>query len=729
MKRKKRYTIGFINSSIHYPWAEYQLSGFLDAAEKQDVNLCVFPGGRLNSPFPGEKQLNYIYEALEFDKLDGIVIWGSGFLDDFSTPDEILKFVKSFQPLPVIMMEQSVPGYPLITMDSYSPLKEVITHLIKVHKVERIGFIRGPVDHVAEKARLKAYLDAMEENHLPVEEHWIVPAYVTGADEEQEIARMGEWFQRCGGELQAIASFNDQRLFFLLDALDRLGMKFPEDLLSCGYDDILRSRYYKPGITTVRAPFTQMARKAVELIVRLLEGKDIPVKTEFTGSVQIRESCGCVNRILPKKLVYESWEELLRFEKRAQKQMLINSISASLPTLPDYRENRKQLIPAFQRFFRELSIHKCCLYLFDHGVSEGEPTPPLRVYFDIESEKRDLRFEKYIEPGDFLAAVMDCFPGRESLVFMPLASKQVQFGIMVLGLEGFDGSAFRSLQVFLSVYFREFRLLEKIKRQSDSLKSTNQTLQISLDELKNTRHLLVLSEKIAALSYLTSGIAQKISAPLSEGLAAAASLRKQFLLIDKNPARKGSGEDLAEIAQNTFIRIERCLNQAADLINQFKTVSTSRKAEQERTFSLYGFFQETAEYCLARWKDKVDIGFSCPQDLFLTSLPGTLSQVVIRLVDNSVIHAGNRTAKCRIFLKAETVGKGVSLMIDDNGPGIPAHVIDRIFDPFFTTREGENSSGLGLYIVYNLVAQSLKGNIKCVNLPGQGVRFTITIPD
>ena len=55
-------------------------------------------------------------------------------------------------------------------------------------------------------------------------------------------------------------------------------------------------------------------------------------------------------------------------------------------------------------------------------------------------------------------------------------------------------------------------------------------------------------------------------------------------------------------------------------------------------------------------------------------------------------------------------------------------MIDRIFDPFFTTKGGHNRPGLGLYVVYNLVTQSLKGRIIASNLPVKGVQFEITLP-
>jgi len=64
----------------------------------------------------------------------------------------------------------------------------------------------------------------------------------------------------------------------------------------------------------------------------------------------------------------------------------------------------------------------------------------------------------------------------------------------------------------------------------------------------------------------------------------------------------------------------------------------------------------------------------------------------------------------------------------DNGCGMEEAVRLRIFEPFFTTRRGKGGSGLGMHIVYNLVAQSLRGSIECVSAPGQGALFRIVMP-
>ena len=68
-------------------------------------------------------------------------------------------------------------------------------------------------------------------------------------------------------------------------------------------------------------------------------------------------------------------------------------------------------------------------------------------------------------------------------------------------------------------------------------------------------------------------------------------------------------------------------------------------------------------------------------------------------------------------------------MYKDTGHGIPQENLDKIFNPFFTTKTGKGEKGLGLYIVYNLVMERLKGTIQCNSSLDDGATFIITFPN
>jgi signal transduction histidine kinase len=69
----------------------------------------------------------------------------------------------------------------------------------------------------------------------------------------------------------------------------------------------------------------------------------------------------------------------------------------------------------------------------------------------------------------------------------------------------------------------------------------------------------------------------------------------------------------------------------------------------------------------------------------------------------------------------------VDLSIADNGPGIPAELQPRIFDPFFTTKAIGHGSGLGLFIVFEIIEEH-GGCIGVANRPQGGAEFRIRLP-
>ena len=81
-----------------------------------------------------------------------------------------------------------------------------------------------------------------------------------------------------------------------------------------------------------------------------------------------------------------------------------------------------------------------------------------------------------------------------------------------------------------------------------------------------------------------------------------------------------------------------------------------------------------------------------------------------------------------VTIRATHDGEHVRIEYTDNGVGMEAAAASRAFDPFFTTRLGQGGSGLGLYIVHNLVTGALGGSIDLHTAPGEGVHFTLLLP-
>ncbi len=116
-------------------------------------------------------------------------------------------------------------------------------------------------------------------------------------------------------------------------------------------------------------------------------------------------------------------------------------------------------------------------------------------------------------------------------------------------------------------------------------------------------------------------------------------------------------------------------------------------------------------------------------------LPGTipevmgghnrLQQVLVNLFSNSI--DAKKPGRKPILTLTGTVNDGrVILVLEDNGSGFEAGVIDQIFDPFFTTKDVNKGLGLGLSISYNII-KDFGGSISATNKPEGGARFVIEL--
>ena len=109
-----------------------------------------------------------------------------------------------------------------------------------------------------------------------------------------------------------------------------------------------------------------------------------------------------------------------------------------------------------------------------------------------------------------------------------------------------------------------------------------------------------------------------------------------------------------------------------------------------------------------------------------------IGQVVNNLLDNARSFSPPE-GTVRIRLRRDEAD--VEITIDDEGPGIPSHALERIFERFYTDRPdhgfGQNS-GLGLSISRQIV-EAHRGSIKAVNrgpdgAPRRGARFVVRLP-
>ena len=253
------------------------------------------------------------------------------------------------------------------------------------------------------------------------------------------------------------------------------------------------------------------------------------------------------------------------------------------------------------------------------------------------------------------------------------------------------------------------------------------------DDLKRAMGQLVQTEKLASLGNLVAGVAHELNTPLGNMLTVATTLHQCVLEFDASVASGGLRRSVLADFVNRSLEatrlLERSAERASELISHFKQVAVDQTSVRRRKFDLAKVVEETL-FTLRPTLGKMthQLVTDIAPGIVMDSYPGPLEQVLINFVTNSLVHGFEGRSHGTMHIQAYQAGDRLILVYRDDGAGMAAAAVSHAFDPFFTTRLGKGGSGLGLYIVYNMVTAVLGGRIELRSQPQAGVEFVISLP-
>jgi signal transduction histidine kinase len=249
-----------------------------------------------------------------------------------------------------------------------------------------------------------------------------------------------------------------------------------------------------------------------------------------------------------------------------------------------------------------------------------------------------------------------------------------------------------------------------------------------------TQRYLIETKRLAALGSLVAGVAHEISSPIGTSLTVASTLAHRSAdftdQIASGQVRRALLVEFADGCRDAAEQLVANLQRAGGLIQSFKQVAVDRSSDDRRAFDLKLATEQVIASVRSRLvKSQSSLAIEMPSDITLESYPGAYRQVLTSLIFNAVAHGFIERPGGQMLVKARRLGiDQVEITFADDGRGIPEEVQRHVFDPFFTTSRAQGSTGLGLYIVHNLVTQQLGGRITLVSAPGEGTSICMTLP-
>ncbi len=294
-----RRTIGYLTTFNDSDASQPQWAGVVDCAQKHDVNLICFLGNNLYSPTGFDAQANILYDLVSAQNVDALVSWTSS-IGNYATTDAIQNWHARYAPLPVVTIGKAVDGIPSVMMDSYGGMRDAIVHLIEVHRLQRLVFIRGPESHHHAQERFRAYKETLQDYQIPFDENLVTPPlpWDSASGHEAMDVLLKDKCLRPLIDFQAVVAASDRLLLGALDCLSLRGVRVPEHIAAVGFNNGSKAKSHFPPITTVAVQFYQIGYQAVESACALLEGQAVAEHVVTPSRLIIRESCGCQNPLI-----------------------------------------------------------------------------------------------------------------------------------------------------------------------------------------------------------------------------------------------------------------------------------------------------------------------------------------------------------------------------------------------------------------------------------------------
>ncbi len=253
---------------------------------------------------------------------------------------------------------------------------------------------------------------------------------------------------------------------------------------------------------------------------------------------------------------------------------------------------------------------------------------------------------------------------------------------------------------------------------------------LDISQKKETEHKnkKLEEQKSKMLSRLVSGIAHEINTPVGTNITAISLMEGEIEKVSKQFQSNS-------ITKSIFMEFIACINDILNILNtnehrtsllvkRFKDVSIDQLGLTQSKFDLFYILNNHLstnpfKNCQISLK-KTD------QTCIINSYQKAFILIIDNLIDNSIKYKNAETSNINIILNHHT--DHITLVYSDDGPGVEKSLQEHIFDPFYTSCPGDaNSTGLGLFVVYNLCKQLLNADIQLLPQPGFNIKLKIPL--
>jgi DNA-binding LacI/PurR family transcriptional regulator len=216
---------------------------------------------------------------------DGMIIFAD------CASDNDLKYYY-FNRYPVVLVCRTAPSeihIPSVGIENLQSTKAIIRHLIEVHQRRKIVFLRGMPTHEDSVTREIGYKSVLAENNIPFNPNLVYPG---NFDRDCAYASIKKILRK-KVDFDAVFACDDEAAIGAMAALAHEGIDVPGQVSVIGFDDQTIAPFLNPPLTTIHAPFADVGKKAVEVLIKQINHQAVDRLTVIPSELVIRHSCGC----------------------------------------------------------------------------------------------------------------------------------------------------------------------------------------------------------------------------------------------------------------------------------------------------------------------------------------------------------------------------------------------------------------------------------------------------
>ena len=229
------------------------LSGIETTASAAGMSVLI-----ADTNLPGNRA-DFVRRYQTTARTDGLIVM------DGSISEELLETQNPAQSVPPVVFAcewATTEHLPSVRTDNRGGARMAVEHLVKQgHR--KIGYIAGPLTNVLTAEREAGMMDALNAASLVIPQSWMFEGDFT----VESGARAADEFMALRERPTGVFCASDQMAIGFISALNRKGVRTPQDVSVVGFDDIDIAPHFIPALTTIRQPTELIGSTAAKLLI------------------------------------------------------------------------------------------------------------------------------------------------------------------------------------------------------------------------------------------------------------------------------------------------------------------------------------------------------------------------------------------------------------------------------------------------------------------------------